>query len=162
MKDLARLQGRAAAFRKSSDPSADPDIRLWLRALVFVAVDLILGLEGKLEHADLVAIAPFLNLKNTASGKVPDKIHLPGGALSGFAGFMSDLPDKIDFAAARCCAAEFLRECGLVDPTTPLPDGSGLKLNASEQKQLEKEIQAGINQLADRVSEMVRHAGFVR
>ncbi len=159
---LGDLKGKAEAFLASGNMSADPEVKLWLRALAFVAVDLILGMEGKLKDASLVAIAPFRDLANVAKGKPAVPIHLPGGALSGFAGFMSDLPDRVEHAAARYCAAEFLRECGLVDPKTPLPSGSGFALSPEDELQLARDVEAGLSRLVDRVGEMVRDSRFIR
>lgn len=162
------LRGEADAFVKAGHWEQGAKARLWLRLLNFVAVDLILGLEGKLQNAQLVAIAPFRDLKEkkNAAGETVgiggEKIDLPGGRLSGFAGFMSDLPDKLDYAAARYCAAEFLVACGMIDPNTPLPDVSDLKLTAAEMKQLKAEVEKGLGDLAKRVASMVRQSHLIR
>lgn len=161
------LRGRAEAFVGAQTWELDPNAEQWLRLLNFVAVDLILGLEGKLENAQLVAIAPFKNLVETknAEGETigidGEKIDLPGGRLSGFAGFMSDLPDKIDYAAARYCAAEFLIACGMIAKDTPLPDVSNLKLTDAETRQLKAQVEKGLGDLAKRVATMVRQSHLI-
>lgn len=166
--DYAPLRGQAERFIADGRWEHDPAAALWLRLLSFVAVDLILGLEGKLQDAQLVAIAPFKNLRERKNrdgetiGVDGEKIDLPGGRLSGFAGFMSDLPDKIDYAAANYCAAEFLVACGLVDPGTPLPDIANLELTPAEQKQLKLEVEKGLGDLARRAAAMVRQSHLIR
>ncbi len=158
------LQGKARAFLEAmaKNPAKAEDKDRWLRALAFVAVDLILCLQGKLEGANLVAIAPFTGLREASEERPPQPIRLPGGALSGFAGFMSDVPDALEHAAAKYCAAEFLLACELVDPAMPLPPKTGLTLTDAQQKQFEKDVQLGLNRLAARVGEMVRHTGVLK
>ncbi len=154
-----KLRGGAENFiaaMSTKPPTAVANKNLWLRALSFVAVDLILGLQGKLEDASLVAIAPFKNLQNATAANPPEPIILPGHSLSGFAGFMSNLPDKVEHAAASYCAAEFLIACGLIDPATPVPSPAGLKLSDTEQAQFERDVQNGLVRLGDRIGEMVR------
>lgn len=156
------LQGQAEAFLAAmlaGEPS--PDKGLWLRALAFIAVDLILRLEGKLQNASLVSIAPFINLARIEAKQEPDAIVLPGGALSGFAGFMSNVPDEIEHAAARRCAAEFLRACGLVAKNTPLPPADNLELTDEQRAILEKDVKLGLAELADRAAAMVRDARLI-
>lgn len=161
------LQGHAAAFVEGGNWEQHPQARQWLRLLVFVAVDLILGLEGKLLHAQLVAIAPFRDLrerKNAAGETVGvdgEKIDLPGGRLSGFAGFMSDRPDQVDYTAAKYCAAEFLAACGLIDVPTPVPVPEGLQLTEEEMRTLKLEVEKGLHDLARRAGAMVKQSHLV-
>lgn len=160
---FAPLRGRAAAFLKLEDPSQSPEAGAWLRVLAFTALDLVLGLEGKAEGARLVAIAPFRDLKAAlASGQRPPSIDLPGGRLGGFAGFMSDIPDALEFRAARRCAAEFLRECGVLDPGTPLPDGADLQLPPEDWKRLRKDVEHGLDRLSDRVAQLLNDSHLIQ
>lgn len=163
---FAPLRGHAKEFAAQMIASGKVQHKdLWLRLLAFVAVDILLRLEGKLQNASLVAIAPFRNLAAVDAGQAPEPVWLPGGALSGFAGFMSDLPDRIEHAAARYCAAEFLRACGLIDPATPLPDPAGFMLEGERkeafQKALARDIENGLAKLGGRVAAMLRDADLV-
>lgn len=165
--DYLPLRGGAGAFLASAEPHKMPGAELWLRLLNFVAVDLILGLEGKVTHSQLVAIAPFKDLRIVQQ---PDgsllaeaaKIDLPGGRLSGFAGFMSDIPDQLDYRAANHCAEEFLVKCGRIVKTTPPPEISGLELSAEEQKVFEQDIKKGLDDLSQRCAAMVKHSHLIQ
>jgi hypothetical protein len=165
--DFALLQGLAEAFVDGGDWAGQPKAGLWLRLLSFIAVDLILGLEGKLAHAQLVAIAPFKDLQETTK---PDgttvvtatPIDLPGGRLSGFAGFMSDEPDRLDYRAARYCAEEFLTKCARIEKSTPPPDISGLGLSADEEKRFETDVKQGLAELSKRASALVKQSHLIR
>lgn len=159
---FAPLRGKAGAFLQLADPSKSPAAREWLRVLSFVALDLILGLEGKLERARLVAIAPFRDLKAAeAAGRRPPKIDLPGGRLGGFAGFMSDVPDQLEFKVARYCATEFLRECGVLDPLTPLPSVQELQLPPEDWSRLRKDVERGLDRLSDRVAQLLNDSHLI-
>jgi predicted acylesterase/phospholipase RssA len=156
------LKGKSGAFLQETDPTKNPDAGTWLRVLSFVSVDLILGLEGKEEGAKLVAIAPFRDLRAAeAGGKRPRKIDLPGGRLGGFAGFMSDIPDALEFRAARYCAAEFLRACEVLAPDTPLPPADGLTLLPEDWKRYHKEVEHGLDRLSDRVQQLLHDSHLI-
>lgn len=156
------LRGKAAAFLKLADSTQSPASGVWLRVLSFAAVDLILGLEGKLERAKLVAIAPFRDLKATeARRERPTKVDLPGGRLGGFAGFMSDVPDLLEFRAARYCATEFLRECGVLDPMTPLPTTEDLQLSPEDWRRFRQDVERGLDRLSDRVAQLLTDSHLI-
>ena len=124
--------------------------------LNFAALDLILGLEGKLERAKLVAIAPFRDLQAAENaGRMPLKIDLPGGRLGGFAGFMSDVPDAVEFRAARHCAFEFLHACQFLDPALPLPPAPKLELLPEEWTRYRQDVERGLDRLSDRVAQLI-------
>lgn len=156
------LRGTAFKFLALPDPSQAPSASVWLRLLTFVAVDLILGLEGKLERAKLVAIAPFHDLKAAEEkNQRPPKFDLPGGRLGGFAGFMSDVSDELEYRTARYCAAEFLRECGVLDPATPLPSMEGIQLSTDDWTQFRKDVQLGLEALSKRVGQLVTDSHLI-
>ncbi|NJM55087.1 MAG: hypothetical protein HC841_03455 [Verrucomicrobiae bacterium] len=156
------LKSHAADFLKLPDPAQAADAATWLRVLSFVAVDLILGLEGKLEHAKLVAIAPFHDLKAAEKAKRrPAKIDLPGGRLGGFAGFMSEVADELEFRVARYCATEFLRECEVLDPATPLPPYQGLVMPPEDWRQFRQDIERGLDRLSDRVQQLLTDSHLI-
>ena len=86
-----------------TDPAAcatGPHKALWLRALAFVAVDLVMDMTGKSREPILIAIAP-------------DE-PLPGGLMSGFGGFMSEEPGKFEVAQARYSAQMLLEAAGRI------------------------------------------------
>lgn len=157
------LRGRAGEFLRLANPSQSPQAATWLRVLAFAALDLVLGLEGKNEGARLVAIAPFRDLEAAlASGRRPPSIDLPGGRLGGFAGFMSDIPDQLEFRVARRCAAEFLRDCGVLDRATPLPDGEDFTLPDTDWRKFREEVNAGLQRLSERVAQMLNDSHLIQ
>lgn len=96
-----------------SDPASSPagERGAWLRALFFVAADLMMDLEGKMEGAQLVAISPALDPSR------PEKLEaLPGGLAAGFGGFTSQIPGEHETAVARYCAQLFLQGSGRIRP----------------------------------------------
>lgn len=160
---FAPLRGKAAAFLELDDPSQSPQAAAWLRVLAFTAVDMVLGLEGKMEGARLVAIAPFRDLQAAlAAGRRPPAIDLPGGRLGGFAGFMSEVPDALEFRVARHCAAEFLRECGVLDPATPLPGVADLELAPEDWQRFRKDVERGLDRLSDRVAQLLNDSHLIQ
>jgi len=165
--DFLPLQSHAENFLAEKRGEKNEEPGLWLRALCFLSVDLILGLEAKLSHAQLVAIAPFRNLHEATGPNGETIVHstpinLPGGRLSGFAGFMSDEPDRLDYRAARYCAEEFLTKCDRIKKTTPPPSIDGLKLSEDEEKRFEADVRRGLDDLSRRVAGMVKQSGLIQ
>ena len=137
-------------------PIEAANAHLWLRALSYVAVDLVMDLEGKWDDAQLVAIAPFMGLADA-----PVAINLPGGALSGFAGFMSPTAGRFAVDVARYCAHEFLFQCGVIEEkpsTNPPPRQLSPGMNA----QFMKELDQGIGKLQKRVEQFIKNSHLVR
>ncbi|MGW8266422.1 MAG: hypothetical protein ACWGSQ_08645, partial [Longimicrobiales bacterium] len=104
---LESLREKAPAEIRAflSDPEGGPagELPAWLRALTFVAVDRIMDLEGKMEKSQLIAISPAMD--PGAPGKLE---QLPGGLVSGFGGFTSEVPGRYEVELARYCAQLFL------------------------------------------------------
>jgi hypothetical protein len=177
---LAGLRKKAGAFCKLKDPSTDPQVALWFQALVAVAIDLTLDLEGETGDPRLIAIAPFVGMleyaerarkfaadqdasdaaraagvdgKEPVRPEGPPKVTLYGGEVQGFAGFMSETVRAHDFNAGVKCAGEFLCACKMIPalPTTDLPLP---KLDWTV-RPLADELKTGIDGLADRVGDML-------
>lgn len=142
-------------------PISPDDTGRWLRAATFVAIDLMLDLEGKSQRAELTAIAPFHKLRrDRAQHVVADPIDLPAGAMSGFAGFLSASAASHAFDAGLCAAMEFLsfdRLCTLAVVPTP-----SLAIAADRRATIDREIATGMEQLAERLKRLTRGASVLR
>ena len=132
-----------------SDPEAGPadELPAWLRALTFVAVDRIMDLEGKMEGSQLIAISPALDPGD------PGKLEpLPGGAVSGFGGFTSEIPGRYEVEVARYCAQLFLEaggriEAGARPPRPVFPE--------TDRRAYLKELRDGLKSLEGRLVHMI-------
>lgn len=133
---LQKLQGKEAGFL--DNPAAATQRALWLRALAFIAVDLVMDMTGKNKDSQLVAIAP-------AS-------PLPGGLLSGFGGFMSDLPGSFEVATARHRTRTMLEAAGLI---TPAPSAEPAPDFTPQWAQYRKDFEARIPLLAKRLTRLL-------
>jgi len=103
---LGLLSGKVDDF--CNNPGSSPHQDLWLRALAFVAIDLVMDMTGKSENTKLIAIAP--------------EEPLPGGIFSGFGGFMSKEPGRFEVSAARYQAQQMLEKGGCITPASVAPD----------------------------------------
>jgi len=90
----------------------------WLRAMLFVALDLTLNLEGKRPTTCVVAIAPaeFTQEEGTPTAH---PVSLKGGWMFGFGGFTSPVPGRHEVALARACTRRFLQVNELLPPDVP-------------------------------------------
>jgi hypothetical protein len=129
---------------------------LWLRALAYVAVDLVMNLGGKIEENKLVAIAP-VDL-NVARPKESVPIPLPGGALAGFAGFASEEPGRYETEVAKYCAKSFLEAGGLIRETS---GGRLPRFTAQQRIRFAKDLKEGLEALADRVNAVIRQSHLI-
>jgi predicted acylesterase/phospholipase RssA len=173
--DLAPLRGHARTFCRGSDQARDPNASLWMRALLFVAIDLILDLEGKRRNARLIAMAPVKNIRAmanhvrrearergaAATENVPDPeiVPLPGGKVQGFGGFCSRKPGQFEMQLAKYCAREFLEACRLITQA-PIPPSAVPVF--TEQDAYLRELRAGLSLLGDRVARMIEQATTFR
>lgn len=158
-KTLGAILGMADSWCNNNGWNQDVDANLWLRALVFLSIDLILGIEGKMEGSKLIAIAPFINLKNPK----PEPIYLPGGALAGFAGFMSNVPDALEYKAAKRCSMEFLQACDVIPQDLPgfvFPDDNALR--DYNREQYNNDVGLGIKRLRQRLEDMVLSSHIIQ
>lgn len=132
---------------------------LWLRALNFVFLDLMMDLEGKHASTHLVAISPF-DVPDLSDPGCFRQIPLQGAPLSGFAGFMSKHARDYDFQVGRYCARQFLCLCGLVDEARL---GGGRKprqiprLSDVQRLEIQESIQRGMVQLGSRAADLLKH-----
>ena len=139
-------------FVKLPGSSPRQEKGLWLRALAFVAVDLIMDLEGKQERNRLICIAPVLD-----PGKPDSAEDLPGGRISAFGGFMSEVPGEYEVRLARHCAKKFLEARGsglsLIEPG---PGGEQKPAWTKEKEQAyARDLAAGAKRLRDRIAELI-------
>ena len=132
-----------------ADPASVPmaELPVWLRALTFVAVDRIMDLEGKMERSQLIAISPALDPEDPGNLEA-----LPGGMVSGFGGFTSEIPGRYEVQVARYCAQLFLEAGGRVTegnrPAKPVfKDADG--------KKYLKELKEGLKALEGRLVHMM-------
>jgi predicted acylesterase/phospholipase RssA len=116
--------------------------------LSFLAFDLQMDLSGKREIATLVGMGPI-----DQNGK-PDS--LPGGAVSGFAGFTSTVPSQFEFEMGEYAAHFFLSEAGLLKeaPGAKCPAG----LTKAKIEQYKRDFRIGMSHLADRAKEMIKES----
>ena len=91
---------------------------VWLRALLFVAQDLTLNLEGKRPTTCVVAIAPAEFGQQDGEPAV-QPVALKGGWMFGFGGFTSPVPGRHEVALARSCTRQFLQLNDLLLPEVP-------------------------------------------
>jgi predicted acylesterase/phospholipase RssA len=133
---LGVLTGQVAAFLEQADTAAHRG--LWLRALAYVAVDLVMDMTGKSDSNKLVAIAP--------------ESPLPGGLLSGFGGFMSSLPGAFEVQAARYRTQQMLEDAAYITPgARPLKPEFG----PAQWQAYEKEFRAQIPLLTKRLTALL-------
>lgn len=151
---LGELAGQESAFVELQNDSPIARTDLWLRALCFVLLDLVMDLEGKSERSRLIAIAPIVGI---ADGQ-PQLQPLPGGALRGFAGFCSPRAGRYEVRLARYCAFEFLRACGVLDPAATPPR----RPRFTDRDAFEEEVKAGLKELARRVESVIEQTTLIQ
>jgi hypothetical protein len=132
-----------------SDPEGGPahELPTWLRALIFVAVDRVMDLEGKMERSQLIAVSPALDPRN------PRKLEqLPGGLVSGFGGFTSEIPGRYEVTVARYCAQLFLEAGGRIEAGSlpPIPVFSD-----ADRRAYLRELRDGLKSLEGRLVHMI-------
>lgn len=140
------------AFAVNPSAAVPGEAGLWLRALAFVAVDLIMDLEGKQERNRLIAIAPVLDPKDPKS-----IVDLPGGKLAAFGGFTSEIPGRYEVKLARYCAKTFLETSGSF-PALIRPGGTGEPkpvFTAEEEEQYLSELRKGVGDLRGRIIDLI-------
>lgn len=132
-----------------------PDAPEWFRALLYVVIDLSMGLTAKWRDAMLICIFPAANIRS----KQPDIIELPGGRIEGFAGFMSLVNRAWEVKVARSCAREFLVAAGLV--VSDAPDAAVPDLTAGEWAAFERDVADGTKLLGQRVGGLVKESNLI-
>jgi hypothetical protein len=143
------------AFLETGETHPDPLGGLWLRALAYVAVDLVMDLEGKRRRAALVALAPITGV-GTGS---PQPLPLPGGRLFGFAGFASPRPGRFEVQVARHCAREYLEACDLIPAGEPPP--ASPQWTPEDDEAFTRDLRRGLEMLGDRLGAVVRQSHLV-
>ena len=103
--DMGEVRNAVEAFlplRKSELMAQHPQAKLWMLAMSYVAMDITMGLTAKWRDALLIAIFPAtLRLEDGKLHASP--IDLPGGAIGGFAGFMSKVNRQYECRLAQSC-----------------------------------------------------------
>lgn len=150
------IRGERLAEAFLDNPGGASHKELWLCALAYVAVDLVMNLGGKIEENNLIAIAPFdLNVANPKSSK---PIPLPGGAIAGFAGFTSEEPGKYETKVAKYCAKLFLEAGGLIKKVGgPQPS----KFTAHQKAKFAKDLEEGMEALGNRISAVIKQSHLI-
>jgi len=98
---LNNLKGKEGEFVADINGAKNKD--LWLRALAYVAVDLVMNLTGKSPHTKLIAISP---------GE-----PLPGGLMGAFGGFTSEIPGEHEINVARYRTQQMLEDARFIEPS---------------------------------------------
>lgn len=160
LKSLAGSKTTPEEF--AADPTAPVRERgAWLRALVFILLDLAMDMEGKWENHQLVAIAPFVDLKNLRTGIAPTEIKLPGAAFVGFAGFMSPVAGDFAEAAARYCAHEFLHVCEVIHSGPDPAQRPPTQLTGTLAEHFQRDVGRGVNRLSQRAAEVLKTSHLI-
>ena len=137
------------------------------RILVFIALDLIMNIEGKHDNRTLVPIVPS---KNPNSSNRDDLIEIPSSKFFGFGGFTSKKPREYEVKLARFCTKSTLeslrrnrdqedsvliKRANLPAPPNPLD-----RLTVEDSKVYQADFKAKIGDLAGRVGEIIRQSHF--
>jgi hypothetical protein len=142
------------AFVSSPEGVPQEERGSWLKALVFVSVDRVMDLEGKMERSQLVAISPATDPSDP--GRMEE---LPGRIVNGFGGFMSSLAGRHEVRVARYCTQIFLQAAGRV-AMGDLPEKPDF---SPQRRQFMNEVRAGLAAVEDRVVDLLAdsHLEFV-
>lgn len=162
---LRGLKGSSTTVESiEADPGSAPAAErgLWLRALTFILLDLAMDLEGKWTTHQLVAIAPFVDLRRIRNGGRPTEVKLPGAGLAGFAGFMSPVAGDFAAEAARYCAWEFLYESRVLRMAPPKSERPPIELEGAAAEAFRRDVERGVQRLAARAEEVLRTSHLIQ
>ncbi len=149
---------RAVEAFLALDPATQaqhPHARLWLRALLYVTLDISMGLTSKWRDAMLICIFPV----EWQNGQPRAVIDLPGGRMQGFAGFTSEVNRMYEAKVARRCAREFLLSAGLI--RSDAPEVEVLPFSGEVESLFEKEVEVGVGELGRRVEQFIRNNNVI-
>lgn len=144
--ELGELAGRAKRFLRDVD-GADRK-GLWLRALAYSYLDLLMDLGGKHEAARVIAIAPIVERKGGRLVYEP----LPGHEAMGFAGFTSEVSREFQVEMARYSTELLMRRHGLIERRAGRRSEPPV---FQHREQFEREFEAGMELLAERIRDVV-------
>ena len=166
---LDALQAQAEDFLaklEKGDPLEDADE--WLRAMVFVAIDLVMNLEGKRPSSRVIAVSPVKVVEQNGSDADESEngeravkavpYHLPGARLMGFGGFTSKEANRYTVRLARYCTWHFLNLCDLT-PDAPAPTEP--RWTPSQKAQYQKDFEIGLEALTKRLEATVEESHFL-
>ncbi|MGJ8678513.1 MAG: patatin-like phospholipase family protein [Akkermansiaceae bacterium] len=147
--DFKTVKDKVDQFCEDPNSVTPTDRRILFQILVAVSVDLVMNLEGKMDKAKLIGIVPV----DIDSG---DIIKLPGGAISGFAGFMSQHAGNHEIKVAQYCARRFLETAQIIksESNTQLGKQPPFKKSKNYDRFIE-ESEAGVRLLSNRLSNMI-------
>lgn len=144
--ELGVLKGQAESF--TNDAAAAENKPLWLRALVYSYIDLLMDLEGKHEDSRVVAIAPIV--ERTPGNLVYEP--LPGHEAKGFAGFTSRASREFQVEMARYSTELLMHWHKLIERPkghdTPLP-------TFEDREEFERDYEKGMKLLLERIREVI-------
>jgi predicted acylesterase/phospholipase RssA len=163
--DIARAIARVLSEDEATRPYADhasdfvtapgsvPEAErgLWLRALTYLAIDLLADLEGKAAESRLIAIGPLRDPTDPGTRE-----ELPGGRFFAFGGFMSSAPRRYEMAFARVCAERTLEAVGMIAIPDGVPRQKFPTFGATEQAAYARDIELGLGALGTRIAAMIR------
>lgn len=149
-----------SALEALGDGERPEDAGFWLQALLFVAIDLVMNLEGKHPNNRVVAISPTkVEAPEDGSGSVQTAPYeLPGARLMGFGGFMSTVADRYHVRLARYCTWQFLQLCD-VTPDAPAPTEP--QWTEQKRKQFQRDFENGLSPLVQRLEDVIEESHFL-
>lgn len=151
------VQSALTALENEERPE---DADFWLQALLFVAIDLVMNLEGKHPNNRVIAVTPT---KVEAPEEETDPVQtepyeLPGARLMGFGGFMSTVADRYHVRLARYCTWQFLQLCDLT-PDAPAPIEP--QWTKQKKEQFQRDFENGLTPLIQRLEDVIEESHFL-
>ncbi|RKR84048.1 patatin-like phospholipase [Mucilaginibacter gracilis] len=130
-------------------------LKPFLEALYTIFIDLLLNLTGKSKESKIIAVAPVV----IKADGTRDTVTLPGGYLSGFAGFMSRTPNYFEADLAKYCAQLLMRDLGMLKANHVLPPYQ--PWSDAQQKTFSDEYGAKLINLNARIDNLFANAKFI-
>lgn len=158
---VPELKGKGELVATRNWAEIPPELQnAGMQAMLFSYLDLIADLEAKTRNSQLVSIGP-VDIKYQRGEKVTEQIFLPGSPLSGFAGFMSELPSAYEVKVARYCSFIKLKDAMMIAHTQSIPTGVRYPGEFADADRFAMEYKAGLMKLASRLGEAVAGANFI-
>jgi predicted acylesterase/phospholipase RssA len=119
------------------------------KTMIFLLIDLMIGVGGKVKDSKTIAIAP---VKPRGNDFAP--VFLPGGYFEAFAGFTSTTPNTYEIELAKYCAQVYLKKAGLIGGVIA-KQFTYRDFTPKEQKQFEEDFKSKLPIIEARISEIL-------